>query len=293
MQNKASKAIGLLAATALVSALAIGSSLAQSESGKASLYTRLGGIHKIASLIDMDFDMAVKSKVLLKNPRFVQAMKSTPTPAVKFLVTNFIAANTGGPQIQPDMSKVAGVYKWLNFSPEEVAELNKIDAVSVKKLGIDPAAAMELQMWLKKQIDMAEPMEPGMENLMDKESLYARLGGFMPLSVVVDTFVNRLATDKVLLANPNTVKSLTSGKVSAAGLKYLVTEQLAMAAGGPWKYSGKTMKDSHKDLMISEKEWEAAAKILGEVLNMYKVPEKEQKEVFAAVGATKKDIVKG
>ncbi|MCY2940091.1 MAG: hypothetical protein NTV50_00300 [Planctomycetota bacterium] len=40
-----------------------------------------------------------------------------------------------------------------------------------------------------------------------------------------------------------------------AGFKYLVTEQVCMVTGGPQKYSGRSMMDSHRHLNSTSKEW--------------------------------------
>ena len=42
---------------------------------------------------------------------------------------------------------------------------------------------------------------------------------------------------------------------------------------------------------ITEKEWQAMAADFKKVLDKFKVPEAEQKELFAIVETTKKDIV--
>ncbi|MBS1725605.1 MAG: group 1 truncated hemoglobin [Armatimonadetes bacterium] len=160
------------------------------------------------------------------------------------------------------------------------------------KAGISKKDFLELKSLYLKKFDAAQPAMPGQETFSNPQSLYARLGGIVPISMVVNDFIDQLATDPVQLGNKNVVKSLTSGKVTAAGLKYLVTEQLAMAAGGPFKYTGKSMKESHKDLAITEKEWQSAAAILKKVLDGYKVPAKEQGEIFAAISASHNDIVK-
>jgi truncated hemoglobin YjbI len=74
-------------------------------------------------------------------------------------------------------------------------------------------------------------------------------------------------------------------------LKYYVTELVAMATGGPQKYTGKSMKPVHKDMKITEKEWEAFAADFKATLNECKVPAKEQNELFQIVGSLKPDIV--
>ena len=61
--------------------------------------------------------------------------------------------------------------------------------------------------------------------------------------------------------------------------------------GGPEKYNGRTMKETHKDMNITEKEWDAMAADFVKTLDKFKVPEKEQKELLAIVESTKSDIV--
>ena len=51
------------------------------------------------------------------------------------------------------------------------------------------------------------------------------------------------------------------------------------------------MKESHQHLNITEKEWQAMEADFKKVLDKFKVPEQEQKELFAIVATTKKDIV--
>ena len=51
------------------------------------------------------------------------------------------------------------------------------------------------------------------------------------------------------------------------------------------------MKESHRHLNITEKEWQAMRADFKRVLEKFKVPEQEQKELFAIVESTKGDIV--
>ncbi len=122
-----------------------------------------------------------------------------------------------------------------------------------------------------------------------EKSLYDRLGGVYAIATVVDDFIERLLVNDVLNANP-AIKEARN-RVPKAGLKYRVTEMVCMATGGPCKYSGRSMKDSHKHLNISGKEWDAMAADFKMSLDKFKVPEKEQSELFAIVGTTKKDNV--
>jgi hemoglobin len=63
------------------------------------------------------------------------------------------------------------------------------------------------------------------------------------------------------------------------------------ATGGPQKYTGRSMKDSHQDLMITAAEWEAFLNDLQQTLDKFAVPQTEQAEIKAIVASTRADIV--
>ena len=120
-------------------------------------------------------------------------------------------------------------------------------------------------------------------------SLYDRLGGAYPISVVVDRFIELLLVNDVLNANP-AIKAARD-RVPAAGLKFHVTTLVCQQTGGPCKYTGRGMKGAHIHLNINEKEWQAMLSDFRRVLNNYAVPAKEQEELVAIVAGTKQDIV--
>jgi hemoglobin len=123
----------------------------------------------------------------------------------------------------------------------------------------------------------------------DKPSLYDRLGGVYNISVVVDDFIDRVMGDPRLNANPRVDEA--HHRVSPQGFKYYVTEQLCEAAGGPQRYSGRTMGDTHRHLMITGEEWVAFMDDLQQSLDRFEVPQPEQDEVIAIVESTKEAIV--
>jgi hemoglobin len=120
-------------------------------------------------------------------------------------------------------------------------------------------------------------------------SLYDRLGGLYNIAVVVDDFIDRVMGDPRLNANPRVDEA--HHRVSPQGFKYYVTEMLCWAAGGPQTYSGRTMGDSHRHLMITDEEWEAFMEDLQQSLDKFAVPQPEQDEVKAIVESTKEAIV--
>jgi hemoglobin len=120
-------------------------------------------------------------------------------------------------------------------------------------------------------------------------TLYDRLGGVYNIATVVDDLIDRVMSDARLNANPRVDEA--HHRVSPAGFKYYVTELLCEAAGGPQTYSGRTMGDSHRHLMITDDEWVAFMDDLQKALDRFEVPQPEQDEVTAIVESTKEAIV--
>jgi hemoglobin len=120
-------------------------------------------------------------------------------------------------------------------------------------------------------------------------SLYSRLGGVYSIATVVDDFVNRIMVDPRLNANP--LVDEAHHRVPPAGFKYLVTEMVCWATGGPQKYTGKSMLDSHAHLKITSMEWEAFLDDFQQTLDKFAVPAEEQAELKAIVHSTRSDIV--
>lgn len=132
-------------------------------------------------------------------------------------------------------------------------------------------------------------LTPAIAGEKPEKSLYERLGGEYPIAVVVDSFIDLLLVNDVLNANPAIREA--RDRVPAAGLKYHVTALVCQETGGPCKYTGRAMKESHAHLNISEREWQAMLADFRRVLNNYQVPKREQQELVAIVESTKKDIV--
>lgn len=120
-------------------------------------------------------------------------------------------------------------------------------------------------------------------------SLYERLGGLAPISVVVSDFIDEMVPDEML--NKNESIAAARKAVPAAYLKYHVTAMVCQATGGPCTYSGRGMAESHAHLHITEAEWNRMAEIFTGVLTRHGVPAGEQGELMAILGSTKGEIV--
>ncbi len=116
-----------------------------------------------------------------------------------------------------------------------------------------------------------------------EKSLYDRLGGKTAIKKVVHQFTTNVAADKRVNAR--------FAKTNIPKLEATLTDQVCAATGGPCKYKGKDMAAAHKDMKITEDEWNATVEDLTKALDKFKVGDKEKGELLGALGGMKGDIV--
>jgi len=124
---------------------------------------------------------------------------------------------------------------------------------------------------------------------VEKPSLYERLGGVYSIAIVVNDLVDRVMVDPRLNANP--LVDEAHHRFPPPGFKYLVTEMVCWATGGPQKYTGRSMSESHGHLKITSAEWDAFLDDFQQTLDKFNVPAQEQSELKAIVNSTRPDIV--
>jgi len=121
------------------------------------------------------------------------------------------------------------------------------------------------------------------------KTLWDRLGGEANVTKVVEDFMAAAGMDKDIdFTRGGTFKFDEAG---AARLKKRLVEFISMATGGPLEYKGKSMKESHKGMGITEAQFNASAKALENALKKNGAKPEDIAEVLKAVGSTKKDIV--
>ena len=123
----------------------------------------------------------------------------------------------------------------------------------------------------------------------NEKALFDRLGGVYSIAPLIDDFIERLLVNEMLNENP-AIKA-SRDRLPKAGLKFRVTALVCEVTGGPQKYFGRTMKVAHAKLNISEKEWKYMMADFQESLNKFKVPSKEQAELFDIMEKTKPHVV--
>ncbi len=118
-----------------------------------------------------------------------------------------------------------------------------------------------------------------------KKSLYERLGGMEAITAVIDEFI------KVLQADERINKKFAKSGMNGPRVRLHLIEQVCEATGGPCKYTGLSMKRAHKNMKVTEGEFNAGVEDLVKVLDKFNVPEAEKSELLAALAALKGDIV--
>ena len=118
------------------------------------------------------------------------------------------------------------------------------------------------------------------------KSLYERLGKKEGITAVIESFVKNVVADTAV----NKSFAKTKGP-KLDHFKQAMVEQLCEATGGDCKYTGKPMKEAHKGMKITEKQWDAVVTDLKLALDENKVGEAEKTDLFALLAPMKDEIV--
>lgn len=129
--------------------------------------------------------------------------------------------------------------------------------------------------------DDAAPPEPP-----KPKSLYERLGNKEGIAKVVDVFIKNLAGNDV---TKKRFAKLPKERVEK--FRNNLVDQLCKESGGDCEYTGKSMKDAHKGMKITEAEWNAGVSALKAALDENKIAENEQNDLIASIAPMKDDIV--
>ncbi|MBX7133280.1 MAG: group 1 truncated hemoglobin [Fimbriimonadaceae bacterium] len=263
-----------------------------------TLYQRLGGVHPIASVCDAFVDRLLANPKIMgplsKRVKILPAEGKKRTPGLKYLLTEQICAAAGGPQKYSgrDMRSVhAGMViddaQWDAMVDDLTATLTQFKVPAEMQAEIAKLLAPT-----KRDIVTGENvrMRPNLDRPPTANApLYDRLGGVYGIALVCDQFVDALLKEPAIGANPKVAESFS--KITVPGIKFMLTSQICALTGGPQKYVGRSMKDSHKGLGITAEEWDASGKVFVKTLQKLGVGKTEQDELVAAITKMRKDIV--
>jgi hemoglobin len=118
---------------------------------------------------------------------------------------------------------------------------------------------------------------------MAQKPLYDRLGGKPAIQAVVDDFIGNVAAD-------TRINRRFAGS-NLPRLKTMLADQICEASGGPCTYAGRSMREAHAGMKITDAEFTALVEDLVKSLDKFEVPAPEKHELLAALGGMKPQIV--
>jgi hemoglobin len=127
-------------------------------------------------------------------------------------------------------------------------------------------------------------------------TVWANLGGEANVRKVVKDFVGRAASDKNVNFFRKGIPGVQEWKpvnptAAVANLEQKLVELISSGTGGPFKYTGKSMKDSHKGMKITTAEFNALAGHLDAALKAGGAKDADRQAVMNFAGSTAGDII--
>jgi hemoglobin len=116
-------------------------------------------------------------------------------------------------------------------------------------------------------------------------ALFIRLGGKENLAKIVDSLLANASADPEL----KKAFAKTTG-AKAEHLKAMLVDQLCELSGGDCKYTGKTMRDAHKGMKISDSQWKAFLLDLDYALQENKIADADRAELAGLLGPLKEEM---
>jgi hemoglobin len=114
-------------------------------------------------------------------------------------------------------------------------------------------------------------------------SLYDRLGGLDAITAVVDSFVGRCAGDDRINAK--------FARTDVPRLTKMLVDQVCEATGGPCRYTGRGMRETHDGMGVTAGEFDALVEDLVATLDEFDVPKTEQDELLGLLAPMREEIV--
>lgn len=114
-------------------------------------------------------------------------------------------------------------------------------------------------------------------------SLFERIGGRDAVNAAVDIFYTKVLADPII-----------NGFFTTVDMPRQIAKQkmfLTYAFGGMENYTGKSMRDAHKHLNLTDEHFNAVAGHLKSTLEELNVPEDIQGEVMAIAASTHDDVL--
>ncbi len=125
---------------------------------------------------------------------------------------------------------------------------------------------------------------------MSQPTLYERLGGAYAIAGAADYLVDRLHTNATLNKANKKVEDFHTAPYKA-GYKFMVTAWSIEATGGPKCYPGRDMFEAHKNLGLTDYEFDVTAHEIRNTLYQLGVPQAETNEFMVIIESYRSKVI--
>lgn len=126
---------------------------------------------------------------------------------------------------------------------------------------------------------------------MSEATLYERLGGAYAIASAADYLIDRLHSNATLNKANEKVRAFHTEQFKA-GYKFMVTAWSIEATGGPKCYPGRDMFEAHKNLGLTNYEFDVTAHEIKNTLFQLGVPKRETEEFMDIIESYRTVVVK-
>lgn len=256
-----------------------------------TLWERLGGEENVTKIVDDFLALALDDKAvnLNRNDRF--PMDRERLARFKSQLVALTSAVAGGPyKYQGKSMKLA--HKDMGITDAEFDALLPHLRIALTRNQVqakEVMAIMDMIPTIRGEI-VAPPTVPANEPQRIL-SLWDRLGGEAKVERIVNEFVDQAVSNPRVNFSRNGKFKLSPMQV--AQLKRQFVNLASQVSGGPYKYDGRTMKELHLGMRITDEEFDALLLDLKTVMNKHQVNPLEFALIVKAIELTRKDVVEG
>jgi hemoglobin len=269
-----------------------------------SLWDRLGGEKGVGKVVDDVLDTAGKDPKV----DFWRSGKFTPTKEsvarLRELIIEQVSSATGGP-FKYTGRDMKAAHKGMGITDAQFDAFVTDFRAALQKNGAKPddvAAVVRFLEGTRKDVVEAKPTEPPAPAPAPgappppppppggaATTLWERLGGEKGVARVVDDLVDTAGKDPKV--NFWREPGFKPTPMEVQKLKTRIVHQISAASGGPYKYEGKDMRDAHKNLGITDAQFDAFMADLKATLDRNGVKPEDAQPLVDALKRYRGDIV--
>jgi hemoglobin len=250
----------------------------------ATLWERLGGEKNLDKVVDAFMRSALLDPTIdfTRGGQYQLTAERTKTLKKQFI--HLASKVSGGPYDYSGPS-MRDAHKGMGITDDQFEAF----VGHVRKALLDTGVRLEDADLILKEINRTRKDIVEVQEMQGPVTLWQRLGGEKKLEKVVDTFMRSALLDPKVdfarggkyLPPPERVKELKKQFIA----------QASSVSGGPYKYTGPSMRDVHKGMGITDAQFDAFVGHIHHALLENGIRPEDAEKVLKEINRTRKDVV--